>query len=77
MLALDFPLYRLSIRAMLDGTFLYAHHLLPLSLVEKSQDEHGGNVALLTFGNPIIDRLSTGFKQFLKNFQLCICRKNC
>ena len=68
MLALDIPLYRLSIRAMLGKAILHAHHSLLPSSVEESQDEHGENRAIIKFGNPIIGRLVTGFPEFLQNF---------
>ena len=49
---------------------------MPPSSVEKSQDEHGGNAALMTFGNLIVIKLATGFQQFLQNFHAYICPKN-
>ena len=45
------------------------------SSVEKSQDEHGGNVALMIFGNPIISRLAIDFQQFLSNFSALYLHK--
>ena len=41
----------------------------------KSQDRHGGNVALMTFGNLIVDKLATSFQQFLQNLGLMYVQK--
>ena len=75
MLALDFPFIGFQSKQCLDGIVYHAHHSLPPSSVEKSQDEHGGNVVLMTFCNLIVDKLATDFQRFLQNFQPHICQK--
>ena len=59
------PIGMVTIRAALTGPAWALHSIVGWvtapSLVEKSQDEHEGNVAVITFDNPIIGRLATGF----------------